>query len=70
MRITFRAFAAPGELYGPGAFDHQIGRNVPLKIEATIVAAEVDPEGRFVELVVDLPPLDEAELDWVRSPEE
>lgn len=53
--------AAPGERFAHDAFDSQVGRTVPLRVEgspnaeATVVAAEVSDDGRAVTLTLDVP---------------
>lgn len=54
--------AGPGERFAHGAFDSQVGRTVPLRIEgssdaaeATVLAAEVSDDGTAVTLTLDVP---------------
>lgn len=64
-RIEFVHQAEDGELFAPGAFDGQIGQEVPVSRQANLAyrqratgvlrEAEVAEDGRSVRLVVDLP---------------
>jgi hypothetical protein len=68
--MTFRSIARPNERYASTAFDRQVGKTVPIKIEqAKIVAATVDPDGRWVDLTVEVPHFDDGDwsLDWEKA---
>lgn len=62
QRLSISEPAAPGEQFAHNAFDSQVGRTVPLRIEgapdaaeATVVAAEVSDDGTAVTLTLDVP---------------
>jgi hypothetical protein len=64
MRITMRRPAGPHTVFGPAAFDSQIGREIPVRVgeqsadeaqTGTIVAAKVAPDGTWVDLTVEVP---------------
>ena len=62
QRVSTSETAAHGELFAHDAFESQVGRTVPLRIEgspdaaeATVVAAEVSDDGTAVTLTLDVP---------------
>lgn len=61
-RLKSSQSAAPGEQFAPDAFDSQVGRSVPLRIEgssdtaqATVTAVEVSNDGASVTFTLDVP---------------
>jgi hypothetical protein len=60
-RLNTSQHAAPGERFAHNAFDSQVGRVVPLRIEgsedaeATVVAAAVSDDGTAVTFTLDVP---------------
>jgi hypothetical protein len=62
QHLSFSQSAAPGEQFAHDAFDSQVGRSVPFRVEgaadaaeATVVAAEVSDDGTRVTLTLDVP---------------
>lgn len=62
QQVNISEPAAPGERFAPDAFDTQVGRTVPFRIEgspdvaeATLLAAEVSDDGTSVTLTLDVP---------------
>ena len=62
QHVSISEPAAPGERFAHDAFDSQVGRTVPFRVEgspdaaeATVLAAEVSDDGRAVTLTLDVP---------------
>lgn len=59
-RMTAWAFAAPGEVYAPGAFDRSVGQIITDQLEgrpvghSRIIAAEVAADGSGVTLTLEV----------------
>jgi len=61
QRVGITQTANPGERFAHNAFDSQVGRTIPFRIEgtdagqATVVGAEVSDDGTSVKLTLDVP---------------
>lgn len=78
-RVQVRKDAEPGAVFAPGAFDANVGREVPFfngsgSVPARVLAAQVAEDGSHVLLTLELPAVpgmpDELEVDgiWDRRP--
>lgn len=60
VKVTFRQYPPEGSVFSPGAFDLQVGEEIPFKMETTVVtatvtAAHVANHGRWATITVQLP---------------
>jgi hypothetical protein len=62
QQVSSSVPAGPGERFAHGAFDSQVGRTVPFRVEgssdaaeATVIAAEISDDGTAVTLTLDVP---------------
>lgn len=67
MRFSIRKPAEPGTTFARTAFDNAIGKEIDVDVaghphRGTIVAAEVEPDGREVTITLDVPDMSEGEL--------
>jgi hypothetical protein len=62
QHLTSSQYAPSGEVFAHDAFDDQVGRTVPLRVEgspdvaqATVIAAEVSDDGTSVAFTFNIP---------------
>lgn len=73
-RAVVRLDAPDGVRYAADAFDTNVGRPLPVRVDgidvdqALVVAVEVAPDGRCVTLTLDLPGLELAPRGSVETP--